>query len=266
MPSTQQASDLYNRQQAATGQMIADLLAQGDALKAGAQGGHSSVYEGGSPGYYWDNSPAVNAQYDTIKNDVNNLFGQATGIIRGQAAGIQQGTDSRVADLSKIISAAGVAAGQRGTQNIADQNNAAAAMGISAAPQNARAGGLANAIGSYRGSFGALNNNFTKDVGKIALQRNEAQAGAFDYANQQQQNQIQAARARALADAQIWVPGSRGRLVSSGSKANAADRKLVSAINKEQKAIRSAQSKDAAQRAKDPSIRSSAVQANRRLT
>lgn len=266
MASTQQASDLYNRQQAATAQTIADLLAQGDALKAGATGPYSSVYEGGSPGYYWDNSGAVNSQYNTIAGDVGNVFGQAVGLVRGQAPAIQKATDARVADMSKIIGGAAQAAGQRGIGQIADQKNAAAAMGIDAAPQTARAGNLAQALNLNQDLFGRVNNNYQKTMGQYALQRNEAQAGAFAHANDEQQKAIQAARAEALANAKVWVPGSRGRLVSSASSQKKADKQLTSAVNKQEKAIVSAQKKDAAQRAKDASIRSSAVQANRRLT
>jgi hypothetical protein len=269
--STQQAASLYDAQRNATHQTIADILAAGDDLRAelstGSKGSSTGYYEGGSPGYYWDNSPAVNAQYDVIRNDTANLYGQATGLINGQAAGIGQGYDKKINDLTGILGPEGTAANQAAQQQIGDQQRAAAAMGISAAPQTARAQGTANLIRDNRNAFGLLNMNFLNAKRGIDLSRNASQAAAFTNANTQHQAAIQAARIKALASAKVWVPGSKGRYVqTSYTPGVKADKKTAAAIAKEQKALATSTAKEDAQRNKDSSLRQSAIQANRRLT
>lgn len=260
------ASDLYNAQQRGTANTIAQILAQGDALKGSVGGGGGGGgYVGGSPGYYWDNSGAVNAQYNVIRDDVSNLFGQAMGLVRGQAPAIQNDAAARVADINGLIAGQGAAASQRAQSQVGDQQSAAAAMGIDAAPQTARAAGIAQALGNYRTTFGDANTKYFNTRKDVALARNEATAGGFQFANDQEQNAIQAARVKALSTAKKWVPGSRGHKVGGGSS-KAADKKLVTAINKQQKLLVTARDQELAQRAKDPEIRKSAVQANRRLT
>lgn len=265
------ASDLYGAQQAATANTIAQILAQGDALKGslggGGGGGGGGTYVGGTPGYYWDNSKAVNGQYNVIRDDVSNLFGQAVGLIRGQAPAIQNDAAARVAEINGLVASENTAAGARGQSQVGDQRAAATAMGIDAAPQTARAAGIAQALGNYRNTFGSANAKYFNTRKDVALARNESTAGGFKYANDQEQKAIQAARVKALSTAKKWVPGSRGHKVggSSGSSAKA-DKKLITAINKQQKLLVTARDQELAQRAKDPEIRKSAVQANRRLT
>lgn len=266
------ASDLYGAQQAATANTIAQILAQGDALKGslggGGGGGGGGTYVGGTPGYYWDNSKAVNGQYNVIRDDVSNLFGQAIGLVRGQAPAIQNDAAARVAEINGLVAGENAAASARGQSQIGAQQSAAAAMGIDAAPQTARAQGIAQALGNYRNTFGDVNAKYFNTRKDVALARNESTAGGFQYANDQEQNAIQAARVKALATAKKWVPGSRGHRVGGGGGGGSAkaDKKLITAINKQQKLLVTARDQEIAQRAKDPEIRKSAVQANRRLT
>ena len=262
------ASDLYNQQRSATAQTIADILAQGDALKGGltssAGGGY---YTGGSPGYTVDNRGAVNASYNTIRGDVGNVFGQAVAAVNAQNPQIQADAANRQNMISALLASQNQAASAAGAQQLSDQQLAAQRMGLAVTPQTSRANATANVLAAYRGAGAGLQKNYFGALGKFALDRNQAAAGAFSYANDEQQKKIEQARQAALAKAFYFVPGSRGRYVKNSSTAQGkADKKTISAITKEQKAITSAQNKDTAQRAKDASIRQNAVQANRRLT
>lgn len=269
--STQQAQNLYNAQQKQTSQTIADIIAQGDALKGEASarlgGGTQGYYSGGTPGYYVDNSGAVNGQYNTIRDDVSNVFAQAVAAIQAQAPFIQSQAAGRGDALMGLAQRQGTDASAASAQQLSDQQLAAQRMGIDAAPQTSRAGNIAAALSQYRNQGAGAQKQYFSAIGQTALGRNDAQAAAFAHTNEEQQKQIEAARQAALAKASYWVPGSRGKFVSTyGSADKKSDKKLISSITKEQKAITKAQQSDAAQRAKDPSIRQSAVQANRRLT
>lgn len=271
MASTQQASNLYNDQQKATAQTIADILAQGDALKGDAQGrisgGSQGYYTGGTSGGYVDNRPQVNQQYDVIRGDVANLFGQAVGAIQAQAPQIQQDAQGRLNLIGSALYSQGEAARQQQINQQGDQVLAAQRLGIAADPQMQRSNSTAAALTNYRNGGADAQKGYFTALRGTALGRNQAQADAFAHAGDEQAQAIERARQQALADAYYWVGGSRGRYVSTyGSADKKADRSLISAITKEQKSIASDQKKEAAQRAKDPSIRQSAVQANRRLT
>ncbi len=265
--SSSSASDLYNAQRATTGQTIADILAQGDALKGSlGAGGYSSIYSGGTPGHYVDNTGAVNAQYNGIRDDTGHLYDMATQQILAQAPQIQSDAGARINLLTSLGAQGNASAAGRAIQQQGDQSNWITALGLNATPQMQRATGIANALQNSRDAFSKLNSDYFGALRDVALSRNQAQAGAFTDANKQQQAKIEAARQAALAKAIYYVGGSRGHLVSSASSQKAADKKLASSITKEQKAITSAQKKDDAQRAKDPTIRQQAIQANRRLT
>lgn len=265
------ASDLYNQQRATTAQTIAGILAEGDALKgqlggsAGSGGG--GYYVGGSPGYTVDNRGAVNGNYDTIRGDVANVFSQAIGAINAQAPQIAADAANRQNMVASLLSAQNSAAVQAGAKQLADQQSAAARMGLAVTPQMQRANSSAAALGQYRGAGAGAQKDYFGAMGGFATSRNKSQAGAFEYANSEQQKKIEAARQAALAKAVYFVPGSKGKFVrTGGSGSQKADKKTIAAITKEQKAITSAQSKDEAQRLKDPTIRQNAIQANRRLT
>lgn len=262
------ASDLYNQQRSATAQTIADILAQGDALKgdltSGLGGGY---YVGGSPGYSVDNRGAVNSSYNTIRSDVGNVFGQAVAAVNAQAPQIQADTANRQNMIAALLASQNQAAQQAGAQQLSDQQSAAARMGLAVTPQTSRANASAAALGAYRGAGAGLQKDYFGSLGKFALDRNSAAASAFSHANDEQQQKIEQARQAALAKAVYFVSGSKGRYVRNSSSAQGkADKKTISAITREQKAITSSQKKDSAQRAKDASIRQNAVQANRRLT
>jgi hypothetical protein len=268
--STQQASNLYNAQQSATAQTIADILAQGDALKGDAAGriagGTQGFYSGGTPGYTVDNRGAVNGQYNTIRDDVTNVFDQAVGAIKGQAPQINTDFQNKINLIAQIAAQQNAAASQQSAQQLSDQQSAAARMGIDAAPQTGRASNIAGALGLARNAGADAQKGYFGAMKGFALSRNTSQADAFGYANSQQQQKIEAARQAALAKAVYWVPGSRGKFTATyGSADKKADRSLISGITKTQKAITASSKSEAAQRAKDPTIRQSAVQANRRL-
>lgn len=266
------ASDLYNAQRATTAQTIAGILAEGDALKGNLTAGLGSpatgYYTGGSPGYTVDNRGAVNGSYNTIRDDVQNVFGQAVGAINAQEPQIQADAAGRQNMVAALLSAQNAAAQQAGAQQLADQQSAAARMGLAVTPQMQRSNASSAALGQYRGAGAGAQKDYFGAMGGFATSRNKSQAGAFAYANGEQQKKIEQARQAALAKAVYFVPGSKGKFVRTGggSAATKADKKTIAAITKEQKAITSAQSKDEAQRLKDPSIRQNAIQANRRLT
>jgi hypothetical protein len=269
--STQQAANLYNDQLSTTAQTIADILAQGDALKGEAQGriagGTQGYYTGGTPGYMVDNRGAVNGQYNGLRDDVANLFGQAISQITAREPQIRNDAQGRIDLINNLVGDQNRAAQGAAAQQLSDQQRAAAAMGIDAAPQTARAPGTAAALTNYRNAGAAAQKNYFGAIRDVAVGRNQAQADAFGYTRDQRQQAIEAARQQALAKAVYWVPGSRGKFVATyGSADKKADRSLISQISKEQKAITKSAADEAKQRAKDPSIRQSAIQANRRLT
>lgn len=265
------ASDLYNQQRSATAQTIADILAQGDALKGelgavpGTRGG--GYYVGGTPGYTVDNRGAVNGSYNTIRDDVGNVFGQAVASINAQAPQILADATGRQNFITGLLDDQINRAKAASAQQLGDQQSAAARMGLAVTPQMQRANSSAAAIGNYRSATGNAQRDYFGALGKFAVDRNGRQAGAFQYANEQQQQKIEQARQAALAKAVYWVPGSKGKFVrTGGTPGQKADKKTIAAITKEQKAITGAVKKDEAQRAKDPTIRQNAIQANRRLT
>ena len=108
--STADASALANAQQQATADTIAAILAQGDALKGELNGriagGSQGYYEGGSPGYWVDNSGAVNSQYNGIRDDTNNVYGQAIAAILAQNPAIQAAgslRDATIRDTTAVM-------------------------------------------------------------------------------------------------------------------------------------------------------------------
>lgn len=270
--STRQASDLANDQQAATAQTIAGLLAAGDALKGDAQGrvngGSQGYYTGGSGGYMVDNSPQVNAQANQIAAEIANIYGQAQDQIKAQAGGIVSAGNARVTQQRDDVNNSAYTQMLAGRQQVSDQQNALGSFGLSGigGTSTGRATAAQNALGGYRDAFGKLNGDYFGNQVGFDLSRNASQADAFRNANVEQQKAIEAARQAALANATYWVPGSKGRYVSTyGSAGKKSDRSLISAIGKEQKAITSAAAAEAKQRSKDPRIRQGQVQANRRL-
>lgn len=272
MVSTAEAAKLYGQQRGATNSMIDDLLAEGDALKADAQGriagGSQGYYAGGTPGYYVDNTAAVNQQANLVRDQVANLFAQAIASINAQEPQIQRDAAGRQQTMNKLLVQQSAAASAAGAKQVADQQRAAEAMGLGgvAAPQTARTNDTANALNHNRRDQLGLQGNYFKTMGDFAVGRNRAQAGAFKYSNDEQQKEIEKARQQALANAVYWVPGSRGKYVSTyGSAGKKADRSLISGITKEQKAVTKARNADTKARSSDPSIRQGAIQANRRL-
>lgn len=248
--------------QAANKQAVnAGILAQGQQAAQGLQGkvdagGYQSVYGGGTPGHYFDNTGAVNAQYNQMQGDVNNVYGQAIASVRGRAPQIASQFQQKIGANDQRAAAQQGALNTFQGQRNRDATQAATNMGLGAAPQpnGPRLALITKLLNSQVGANKKGLDALFGSLKSAAVGRNESNAGAFGYARDQEQQKVAASRAAALAKAKGYIAGSRGHVVSSASSQKAADKHLLTQVNAAIKAQEKAQTANTKAESKVPGL------------
>lgn len=191
----------------------------------GISGGYQQAYipgtpgSAGSPGYAVDNSPAINAQYNQIVGDTQNVYGQAIADVNARNPVISAQTNADKAAQNAV--AQNSMAEAQNTQNSQAADVAAFMQKLGLSPTaNPAQTQRTTAVQSLLGKNARGNNdawaNFLGKTGDNAELRNSLAASSFQGQLGDRTAQINAARAKALANAITYVGGSGG---TRGTKA-----------------------------------------------
>ena len=200
---------------------ITDISNAKQDVAAGAATGPTYTYVGGTPGYTVDNTPQVNAQYNGMRDDANNVYDQAAAAIGLANKNIPQAYTQAASQ-----EAANRAARSKALQSmvLGDRDNEAdwaARMGFSrdvgtSQAATGRTTDLLRTLLANNSALAGAGNAYYNSTKNTAVARGQAAVNASNFARDQLEKQIEAARQAALAKAIYYVAGSKGKKVKTG--------------------------------------------------